>query len=185
MTRFLPLLCLFILACATPLDKTANRRGRLLDEEAERVAGQSQIPTTTDTKTTPQVRVTPGRVGIDAQTGRRILSRSEINAIRKAGPGKILQFVEVAPAFWSSRFLGFRLKRIHTADARARPPHLMEGDVILRINKVRIKTPDDFFLVFQTLEKAQNIVFDIWRKEKRILVSYEIRDPEPAQTWSR
>ncbi|MBR57292.1 MAG: hypothetical protein CMH54_04460 [Myxococcales bacterium] len=183
MTRFFPLGVLLFLACATPQNTNlVDRQGRLLDEEAERTAVGNDDPLPPDTA---RVRVKADHTGINAEVGRRVLTRSEVQAIQRSGPGKLLQYVKVAPAFWSSRFLGFRLEKIRSKDARTHPPNLMQGDVILRINKVRIKTPDDFFSAFQTLDKAQKIVFDIWRNEKRILVSYDIIDGEPKQTGSR
>jgi len=109
-----------------------------------------------------------------AAPGARHFRRSELNKIIKGGPGHVLKFVRVAPSRKNRRFLGFRLDQVLTHDARFQSPNVSVGDVILRINKVRIQTPGDFHKAFLTLNEATEVEFDILRGSNRFLVVYPV-----------
>ncbi len=109
-----------------------------------------------------------------AAPGARHFRRSELNRVIEKGPGHILQFVRVAPSYKSRRFLGFKLNQVLSKDARFQAPNVSMGDIILRINKVRIQTPGDFHKAFLTLKDAKEIEFDILRDTNRFLVVYPV-----------
>lgn len=109
-----------------------------------------------------------------AAPGARHFRRSELNRVVEKGPGHILKFVRVAPSHKARRFLGFQLDQVLTQDTRFQAPNVSVGDIILRINKVRIQTPGDFHEAFQTLKDAKEIEFDILRGSNRFLVIYPV-----------
>ena len=108
--------------------------------------------------------------------GAPVLLRSEVEQAIAAGPGRLLGFLRVRPHAMKRRFLGFEIVEILAPDRRFHPPHLRPGDVILQINGIRMKQPENLFNALQSLRTAAKLEFDIWRAEKRVLVTYTIQD---------
>ncbi len=111
------------------------------------------------------------------------LLRSEVKKAVVAGTGRLLGFVRVRPHSMKRRFLGFEIVELRASDSRFQPPHIRPGDVILQINGIRMKSPENLFDALQTLRFAPSLEFDIWREEKRVIVAYTIReDPVAGET---
>jgi len=78
------------------------------------------------------------------------------------------------------RFLGFEILELLAPDRRFQPPYLRPGDVILQINGIRMKQPENLFAALQALRTAESLEFDIWRAEKRVIVAYFIEEPSSS-----
>ncbi len=118
-------------------------------------------------------------------SGAPILKRSEIEDAVAAGPGRLLGYVRVRPYSMKRRFLGFQILELLSSDARFQPPYLRRGDVILQINGIRMKQPENLYAALQSLRSAKTLEFDVWRNEKRVIVSYGIEDNPAASPPAR
>jgi len=86
----------------------------------------------------------------------------------------VLALVQTEPARANGRFVGFRI-RAFAAEAPA-AVDLRVGDVVVAVNGKSIISPDDFFRVFQELEVASEVRFDILRAGKKECIVYPILD---------
>ena len=124
----------------------------------------------------PRVVVRPLR----QSGGRLVVTPSELNAVVAGGPGRLLSYVRVSPAFRSSRFLGHRVEKLLTGDPRFLPPNLRTGDVILRVNGFRVERPEQYIKAFESLKGAKEISFDLFRDEKRVRLVYAVEEQAPG-----
>ena len=118
----------------------------------------------------PKVVVRP----VDRRAGRLVVTPEELEAVVAGGPGRLLSYLRVSPAFRSSRFLGYRILEILTADPRFGPPHLLTGDIVLRANGFRVERPEQYIKAFESLKGAREISLDLFRDEKRVRLVYAV-----------
>jgi type II secretory pathway component PulC len=92
------------------------------------------------------------------------LTRAEVEALVAQGLGTFLARVEVSPVFARGRFVGFRLDSAEDLEAwRAAGADVQVGDVILRVNGIRIERPEQALWAFERLRIAHAIEVDLLR----------------------
>jgi type II secretion system protein C len=89
------------------------------------------------------------------------VTRKELNAVLAKGPANILAMVQTASHKTGGRFAGFEIVsfRLNGSEVLG----LRKGDILTRVNGLKIETPDQYFEVFERLKKADSIKFDIIR----------------------
>ena len=93
------------------------------------------------------------------------LTRGEIEALVRGGLGVLLGRVEVTPVMAAGRFVGFRLDAAQDLDAwHAAGADIRLGDVIVRVNGVRVERPEQAQWAFERLRIAQAIEVDLLRE---------------------
>ena len=160
---------------AGPAERTVGTEPTDLREaaKAENAAPNAETPAqAAPAGAEPRVIVRP----LETRGGRPVVTTSELGAVVAGGPGRLLSYVRVSPAFRSSRFLGHRIEELLTDDPRFRAPHLRKGDVILRINGFRVERPEQYIKAFESLKGAREISFDLFRDEKRVRLVYDVED---------
>ena len=100
------------------------------------------------------------------------IRRGDLTAILDRGPGAVLAMVETEPHRENGQFVGFTLSRFPGGAPAALD--LREGDVLLKVNGLRIATPDDYFRAFQELKVASELRFEILRGDKRLTLTYPV-----------
>ena len=92
------------------------------------------------------------------------LTRGEIEGLVRGGLGVLLGRVEVTPVMSAGRFVGFRLDAAQDLDAwHAAGADIRLGDVIVRVNGVRVERPEQAQWAFERLRIAQAIEVDVLR----------------------
>jgi type II secretory pathway component PulC len=92
------------------------------------------------------------------------LTRAEIEALLSRGLGTFLARIDVSPVLDGSRFVGFRLDRADDlAEWNASGADIHLGDVILRVNGIRIERPEQALWAFERLRIAPAIEVELVR----------------------
>ena len=92
-----------------------------------------------------------------------LLAKAELDAFIKQGPPYALSQVTVEPEKKGNTMVGYKIIDM-TTNARTRlDPHLVAGDVITHINGIKLKTPDDYFEAWKSLNGAKAIRVDYVR----------------------
>lgn len=100
------------------------------------------------------------------------IRRADLSAILAKGPGAVLALVETEPYRQNGQFAGFKILRFAGGPPNA--VDLREGDVLQKINGLRIASPDDYFRAFQELNVASEIRFDILRDGAPLTLTYPV-----------
>ena len=100
------------------------------------------------------------------------VSKAQLNAILAKGPANILAQVQTDAYKINGRFAGFKIVsfRIDASEVLGIKP----GDVVIKVNDLKIETPDQYFEVFEKLKKAAFIKFDILRDGKAKIIKTDI-----------
>lgn len=99
------------------------------------------------------------------------LNRAEVEAILTEGLGRFLARVAVSPVLARGRFVGFRLDAAEDLDAwHAAGADIRVGDVILRVNGIRIERPEQALWAFERLRIANEIAVDLLRGGAQVAV---------------
>jgi len=103
-----------------------------------------------------------------------MILRNDLKQVLAAGPAALLQEVTTEPVKKDGRFIGFRI----TQFTRGKPAaiDLCVGDVILKVNGQKIERPENYFLVFQELQVASELRFEVLRKGEEYTLLYPIVD---------
>jgi type II secretory pathway component PulC len=120
-----------------------------------------------------------------AATARRPgpLTRSEADALVAQGLGAWLARVRVAPVFQTGHFVGFRLEAARDLDAwHAAGADVRVGDVIQRVNGIRMERPEQALWAFERLRIAQAIEVQLLRDGSTVTVRSPIVDDVHART---
>jgi type II secretory pathway component PulC len=100
--------------------------------------------------------------------------RADLRQLLARGPAGVLAMVRTEPARSGGRFVGFRIRAFAVESPEV--VDLRVGDVVMAVNGQPIVSPDDFFRVFQELEVASELRFDILREGKKECLVYPIVD---------
>lgn len=93
------------------------------------------------------------------------LTRAEVRALIAAGLGHVLARVELEPVLRGRDFVGFRVVDARDFAAwRSAGADLRAGDVIVRVNGVRIERPEHALWAFQRLNVATEVVVELLRE---------------------
>ena len=114
------------------------------------------------------------------------MTRAEIEALVARGLGVFLARVDVSPVLDSAHhFVGFRLERADDlAEWNAGGADVQLGDVIVRVNGIRIEHPEQALWAFERLRIAHAIDVDLIRNGTALTVHSPIIEPV-AQSASR
>jgi type II secretory pathway component PulC len=152
--------CFFVAACggaqseSAMVEETALIAGPSADAEQSAGSGADQSDT---------AQRTPGTI-----------RRVELTQILALGPGAVLAMVETEPFRKDGKFVGFKIARfVHGTPAAI---DLRDGDVLTAVNGLRIVSPDDFFRVFQELQVASEIRFDVLRDGAPLTLTYPVTE---------
>ena len=123
-------------------------------------AEQSTAPAPADQASAePAVQESP-----DASKEAAVIStvtRKELDSVLAMGPANVLGMVQTDSHMENGRFVGFRIVSFRTTAQEILG--LRPEDVLMQVNGMPIETPDQFFLVFERLKKADHIAFSILR----------------------
>ncbi|MEI8259353.1 MAG: hypothetical protein WCJ30_27110 [Deltaproteobacteria bacterium] len=93
------------------------------------------------------------------------LTREEAERLVARGLGPFLARIEVSPVLAAGRFVGFRLDRAtDLADWQAAGADIRLGDVIVRVNGVRIERPEQGLWAFEQLRIVRAIDVELVRQ---------------------
>jgi S1-C subfamily serine protease len=146
---FVPALAL---ACAAQLACGASRAPTPVAVARPVVAARPAAPSPADATVVERARP-PGP-----------LTRAEVEPLLAAGLGPLLARVHVTPVLARGRFVGFRLDDALDLPAwRAAGADIRRGDVIVRVNGVRIERPEQALWAFERLRIATAIELDLLR----------------------
>jgi hypothetical protein len=105
------------------------------------------------------------------------LTRADVEALVAGGLGAFLARIEVSPVMSRGRFVGFRLDAAQDlADWRAAGADIRLGDIVLRINGVRIERPEQAMWAFERLRIVSAIEVELLRDGAPVTVRYPIVD---------
>ena len=119
-------------------------------------------------KTLKKVKVNSSTPSTSAQTNTFTVKRSEI--IKQISSGDFLRYINIVPVKNPAGLkVNYVSPRSFIYKLGIRP-----GDVILSINDIRIKTPEDSFSAFEQLKSADSITLVVLRNGKEVKLHYEL-----------
>ncbi len=157
-------LVLFCMVCACGGGQVA-----VVEETSLTPPPQSAEPATVEAPPTEAIPVETTSSPAEGQ-----ISRGDLKRVLGNGPGGVLALVRTEPARSAGRFLGFRIAEF--LQGAPTQVDLRVGDVVVAVNGQAIVSPDDFFKVFQELQVASELRFDILREGAPTLLVYAIVD---------
>lgn len=152
----LPAVCLLALGCAG-----ARPASEPLLSEVEESRGAVTPVAPVAAAPTPEGTRDAGAAPARAQGP---LTRAEAQALVARGLGSFLATVRVSPVFQAGRFQGFRLDDAENLPEWQRAgADLRRGDVLVRINGVRIERPEQALWAFERLRVLPAITVEFLR----------------------
>lgn len=85
------------------------------------------------------------------------IGRSQLAAVLQAGPGRLLQQIQLAPQREGKRFVGFKIRTWFPGNPELQSNRIGVGDVVLAINGHRIEHPEDLMTVWGELSEAERV----------------------------
>lgn len=111
----------------------------------------------------------------------RGILRRDLDRLLDAGPGVLLQRVQLQPAFGAGRrFVGFEIVSVFENQPAALRYGVRPGDLVLRVNGQQLLTPAHLVEVFRLLRNASQLEVELVRRGKPLTVRVPIIDPEPT-----
>jgi general secretion pathway protein C len=105
------------------------------------------------------------------------LTRAEVEALVAQGLGSLLARMQVSPVLAQGRFVGFRLDAAEDLEAwHAAGVDIRTGDVIVRVNGIRIERPEQALWAFERLRIAPAIEVGLLRDGAPLTVRSPILD---------
>lgn len=161
MKQGLGLILCIVLGCGAAQKEESRGSGTLIDE-SEHVQTPAATAAMESTEASPSP-VPPGSI-----------HRADLQAVLAAGPAALLQRVTMEPVRENGRFVGFRI-----AGFVGRPPSAIDlrpGDIVLTVNGRRIERPENYFQVFEELQVASELRFELLRSAEVKTLLYPIVD---------
>jgi len=119
-------------------------------------------------KSAKKVRLSASKTGSSSKATTFTVKRSEI--INQISSGDFLRYINIVPVKNPSGLkVTYVSPRSFIYKLGIRP-----GDVILSINDIRIKTPEDSFSAFEQLKNADSITVLVLRQGKELKLHYEL-----------
>ena len=104
-------------------------------------------------------------------------TRAEIDATIARGLGVFLQSVRLEPVVRAGRFVGFELRAADDLPLwQASGVDVRVGDVIIRVNGMRIERPEQAMWAFEQLRIARELRLDVLRGNTSVVVQSPIVD---------
>ena len=161
MRKTLALIFCFAFGCAAAQTETTHKSGPLIDETEH---------TSSPAPTEPEAPIAdaPPELPPDA------IRREDLQTVLAAGPAALLQRVVTEPVRENGKFVGFRI-----AGFTGEPPGVIDlqpGDIILSVNGRKIERPENYFQVFEELQVASELRFELLRSGEVETLLYPIVD---------
>ena len=96
------------------------------------------------------------------------VKRKEI--IKQIASGEFLKYINIVPI---DNPAGLKVNYVNPKSF-VYQLGIRPGDIILSINDVRIRTPEDSFSAFEQLKNADSVVITVYRKGKELKLKYEL-----------
>ncbi len=154
-------LFLVLVGCGAAQKAEPSESQTLIDESEYTSENSAEVVAESAEKTSPALP--PGAI-----------LRAELQVVLAAGPAALLQRVVTEPVRKKGKFVGFRI----TEFTRGAPAtiDLRSGDVILSVNGRRIERPENYFQVFEELQVASELRFELLRDNEIKTLYYPIVD---------
>lgn len=95
----------------------------------------------------------------------RLLTRADVERLLADGLGSFLSRVDVSPVVVRGRFVGFRLDGARDLETwRAAGVDLRVGDVIVRVNGIRVERPEQALWAFERLRIVSAVEVQLLRE---------------------
>jgi hypothetical protein len=99
------------------------------------------------------------------------LSRAEVEGLVSRGLAAFLATIRVSPVISNDRFVGFRLDAAQDLSSwRASGADVRLGDVIVRVNGIRIERPEQALWAFEGLRAASSIEVEVLREGSLVTI---------------
>jgi len=106
----------------------------------------------------------PHPTSSDPSTGDPSISREALLRILAEGPGAILRQLRLTPHRNKDQFIGYRLGAVPPElSAAAKKPQV--GDILLRVNGMRVLMPSDLMVLWKHLQEATRIEMELSREQ--------------------
>jgi len=115
-------------------------------------------------------------VGCTALKGANALRRSALVRTLDAGLGAWLSGVDIEPKVVRGRFQGWLIQSIYAGDPCWSDIDLRAGDVVVRVNRRPIHSPDEAQAVWTALRSAREIAVDFLRDGKSQTLRFPVVD---------
>lgn len=99
---------------------------------------------------------------------------TDIDQMYANGIDPIMRSAKVIPRLKDGRIDGFKVLKIKK-DSRFEKLGLINGDVILQINDIKMTDPEDALKLFEAFKTAKSITLEIERDGARKTLSYTVR----------
>jgi len=109
------------------------------------------------------------------------LDRADVDAFLAQGPGWFIQRVAMEPAHLGDQFVGHRLVTFFDGDDRFASVDLRPGDVVLRVNDLRIGKPEQFMKAWEDMKVARRLVVEYVRGGSVRVLQWDIVDEGEIQ----
>ena len=118
------------------------------------------------------ISIAPEQRG-NALQARPVIPRAHLNQVLAEGPGRLLQRVQLIPYRENKRFVGFQITTLFPNEGWS-VPGVQIGDVISRVNGLRVDRPEQFMHLFESLATAQQVDLELVRNGAPIRVVFPI-----------
>lgn len=109
------------------------------------------------------------------------LTRADVEALLAEGLGAFLARIEVSPVIERQRFVGFRLDAAQDLEVwRAAGADIRVGDVIQRVNGIRIERPEQALWAFERLRIVDAVEVQLRRAGVLLTIRHPILDAAPS-----
>ncbi|HEY2734726.1 MAG TPA: hypothetical protein VGI70_12115 [Polyangiales bacterium] len=119
-------------------------------------------------------------LAVDPELGREVnagvIPRPALHAELSRGIGQFLRQVRAEPALLRGRFIGWRLLQLYLHRSDIHVLVLRVGDTVTKVNGQPIEHPEDFKTIWDSLDRANELVLDIERGGKPTKLRYTIAD---------
>ena len=102
-----------------------------------------------------------------------VIARSEVNTV-KDNPGSIMKDFRILPFQKDGRPYGSKVLFLQGGSLLSRMG-LQQDDIVLNVNNRPVSNPDDFFMLWQTLQKEDHTTLSLERGGRPVTVQVEIR----------
>lgn len=103
-----------------------------------------------------------------------VILRSQLIAVLQAGPGMLLQQLQLVPQRDGKRFVGFRIRTWFPANPELQTDQIRVGDVVVTVNGQRIERPEDLMALWAQLPAASEVSVRVLRGDQEHDVAFPI-----------
>ena len=109
------------------------------------------------------------------------LDRADVDAFLAQGPGWFVRHVAMEPAHLGDQFVGHRIVSFFESDERFATVDLRPGDVVVRVNDMRIGKPEQFMKAWEDMKVARKLVVEYVRGGSVRVLTWDIIDEGQIQ----